>query len=134
MVSLHCCSGPEGLPSLLHYRPAGEGLEGSPPLLLGRLSRSQCYHSHEPLGEGSALPPHSPPRTLLASRSGEGSLGESGLTVVEECSCWREPLSAATIPSGADLRAPILALPIRLMAAWYSLSMPILPFQVSSET
>ena len=42
-------------------------------------------------------------------------------------------LSTATIPSGVDLKSPRLALPIRLMAAWYIPSTPFLPFQVSSE-
>ena len=39
------------------------------------------------------------------------------------------PLSAVTIPSGVEWKAPR---PMRLMAFWYSPSTPFLPLQVSS--
>ena len=42
------------------------------------------------------------------------------------------PLSAATITSGVDWKAPRVVLTILSIAFWYSPSTPVLPFQVSS--
>ena len=42
-------------------------------------------------------------------------------------------LSAATIPSGVNLKAPSLVRPMWLMAAWYLPSTPFFPSQVSSN-
>lgn len=40
------------------------------------------------------------------------------------------PLSPARMPWGADLKVPNVDLAIRLIALWYSPSMPLWPFQV----
>ena len=66
------------------------------------------------LGEGRALSCHDLLGSLLVPGAGEESLQKPGLRCVL---AGAGLLSAAAISSGVDLKAPRLALPIRLMAS-----------------
>lgn len=116
---------------LLQYNYLALGLLHLPPILsFNRLLLTQPSHHLKPLCKLGKLR-LSPPYLLWPPslrRSRQESQRETGLSMISGALAGVSAHFAATMPSGVDLKAPGVALPVRF---WYSPPIPFWPFQLS---